>query len=197
MIRVLVVLAALSAVFAGCQRGGDAPDDDGSGVPTAADGTGTPTAPGPEAPAADEAAPVDAATPPADDARYAAPPDDPTEPPPDLVTLMRAIGFADAVPADLADFVHVPPGAEGEAGSFGGSDGEVRVALVRYPNPRYARPHRTDVEERRRVVPDLGEAVAQQGRFVVHVRAAQRSRADAVVAAIVEELGWNEVSGPR
>lgn len=194
MTRALMAAAVLGVALAACRGAGDGPTTDGSGAGTA-EGSATQAAPAPTA-GPGIAAVADAGAAPAE-TRYAEPPADPTEAPPDLVTLMRAIGFADAMPADLADFVHVPPGAEGEAGSFGGSEGEVRVALVRYPNPRYARPHRTDVEERRRVVPDLGEAVAQQGRFVVHVRAAQRSRADQVVAAIVEELGWDEVSAPR
>jgi hypothetical protein len=113
-------------------------------------------------------------------------------PPPGLVEMMRRAGYTDASQADLAEFVHLPPGADGEAGSFGDGQGEARVAFVRYANERYARPHVTDVLERRRILPGLGEAVASDGRYVIHVRAVDRVTADAIAARIADSLGWDE-----
>lgn len=111
-------------------------------------------------------------------------------PPPPLVEIMRRVGYTDASEADLAEFVHLPPGADGEAGSFGDGAGEARVAFVRYPNPRYARPHVTDIMERRRLLPELGEAIVSDGRYVAHVRAANRATADAVADRIADSLAW-------
>lgn len=111
--------------------------------------------------------------------------------PPELLVVMRAIGYADAQPSDLAEFVPVPPGATGEAGNFGDGEREVSVALLRYPNPRYARPHVTDVQERRLVLPATGEAVISDGRFVIHIMATNRETADAVASALASELDWS------
>lgn len=107
---------------------------------------------------------------------------------PDLVALMRAEGWPDATAAELLEFVPVPPGAEGHAGIFGREREQVRVALILYANERFARPHVTDVEERRRVVADLPEAVARSGRLVVHVRASSRGDAEALAARLMDRV---------
>ncbi len=92
--------------------------------------------------------------------------------------------------ADLAEFVHLPPGAEGTAGAFGGGAAQVRVAVVGYPNPRYAAPHVSDIRERVRVIPSAREAVATHGRWVIHVLAVDRATAEDVRDRLVEFLGW-------
>jgi hypothetical protein len=109
---------------------------------------------------------------------------------PDLVALMRDVGYPDARPDDLARYVPVPPGAIGAAGSFAGVGGEVQVALIRYANANYVRPHLTDLEERRRVVPELAEAWAHDTTAVLHVRAADRATAQRVCDAVSARLGW-------
>lgn len=103
---------------------------------------------------------------------------------------MRGIGYTDASPASLDEFVHLPPGAEGEAGTFGSGERTVRVALIGYPNRHYARPHVTDVAERNRVLPAPREAIVSNGRWVVHVAAADRESAEAVVERVREALDW-------
>ncbi len=110
--------------------------------------------------------------------------------PPSLPVMMRQIGFDDASEADLAEFVHLPPGAEGTAGAFGGGAAQVRVAVVGYPNPRYAAPHVSDIRERVRVIPSAREAVATHGRWVIHVLAVDRATAEDVRDRLVEFLGW-------
>jgi hypothetical protein len=110
--------------------------------------------------------------------------------PASLPVLMRQIGFDDASEADLAEFVHLPPGAEGTAGAFGGGAAQVRVALVGYPNPRYAAPHVSDIRERVRVIPSARESVATHGRWVIHVLAVDRATAEDVRDRLVEVLGW-------
>ena len=107
---------------------------------------------------------------------------------PDLVALMRGAGWPDASPAELLDFVPVPPGAVGQAAIFGSGTEQVRVAVILYANDRFAQPHRTDVEERRRLLPDLPEAVAQLGPLVVHVRASERERAEALAAELADRI---------
>ena len=109
---------------------------------------------------------------------------------PDLVAVMRSVGFPESASADLADFVPVPPGAEGVAGTFVEGSTEVRVAVILYPNEQYARPHVTDVEQRLRVVPGTPEAVRRSGTMVVHVRAADPARATEVADGVAAQLGW-------
>ncbi|MFT6395565.1 MAG: hypothetical protein ACJAYU_000307 [Bradymonadia bacterium] len=103
---------------------------------------------------------------------------------------MRQAGFERASEADLADFVHLPPGAEGEAGVFGEGNRAVRIALISYPNPRYVRPHVTDVQERIRVLPNPREAVLHHHRWVVHLMAVDRATADDTAERIRTVLGW-------
>lgn len=112
------------------------------------------------------------------------------EPPPSLPSVMRRAGFVEASPADLADFVHVPPGAEGQAGVFGEGERSVRVALIAYPNPRYVAPHLSDVQERARVLPDAREAAVASGRMIVHVMAVDGATAREVADRIAAVLGW-------
>jgi len=112
------------------------------------------------------------------------------EPPPPLEEWMRAVGYTDRSEIALDQFVHTPPGATGEAGTFGRGDQTVRVASIAYPNERYARPHVTDIEERMRLLPESGDAVAAHGRFVIQVSASSRERADEVRDAMVQHAGW-------
>lgn len=110
--------------------------------------------------------------------------------PPTLPSLMRQAGYEHASEAALSDFVHVPPGAEGEAGTFGEGANAVRVALIAYPNPRYVRPHVTDVLERARVLEEARETVLSHHRWVVHIVAVDRERADDAAARLARVLGW-------
>lgn len=142
----------------------------------------------PEGDPGQTAAPAPAGVPAAGATDPAAPPDE--GPMPDLLAVMRAVGWPEAEPQDLAAYVPVPPASEGQAGQFGRGDQEVGVALIRYPNPRYAQPHVVDVRERLRVAPTLPEAVAMHGRSVLHVRAADRTTAETVLASIVARLAW-------
>jgi hypothetical protein len=111
---------------------------------------------------------------------------------PELQALMRRAGFTPAGEADVAEFVPVPPGATAEAGSFVAGERTVRVVVVAYPNPRYARPHVTDVLERRRLVPSAGDAVLSRGPVVVQVHGATRADADETAAALQRLLEWPE-----
>ena len=113
-----------------------------------------------------------------------------TPAPPPLERLMRDLGYDDPSEAQLADFVPVPPGATGEAGVFGRGDETLRVALFRYPNPRFAGPHVRDLEERRALLPDGGEAFVARGPYVIHVEAIDRARADEAAAEIRARLRW-------
>jgi len=175
----------------GCPSGTDAPTD----TPEAPEGSAASGSAGEPAP--EGSAEPSAGDPPPTTDEVAEVADTPEVPePPPLVEIMRRAGYTDAADADLAEFVHVPPGAEGEAGSFGDGEGEARVAFVRYPNDRYARPHVTDVAERRRILPELGEAIVAEGRFVAHVRAVDRVTADAVANRIADSLGWSPVASP-
>lgn len=110
--------------------------------------------------------------------------------PPSLPSLMRQAGYDRASEANLADFVHVPPGAEGEAGTFGEGQNAVRVALIAYPNPRYVRPHVTDVRERTRVLAEAREAVLFHHRWVVHIVAVDHERVEEAEERIRRVLGW-------
>jgi len=103
---------------------------------------------------------------------------------------MRRIGYETAGEADLAEFVHVPPGARGESGVFGSGEHQVRVALIEYPNPRYVRPHLSDVQERVRVLPSAREAVLAHERWIVHVMAADLATAELTRSRIAEALFW-------
>lgn len=118
-----------------------------------------------------------------------------TEPPP-LPNLMTRLGFESDGTAALDDFVHLPPGATGESGEFRRGTDTVRVALIRYPNPRFAAPHVTDIDERRRVLPHPHEAVASYDRFVVHIVARDLETADAVARQASDALGWTSVDAP-
>ena len=185
MIRHLPLLAAL--VLFACRPGADTPDAAPTAEPLdgsaeAVEETSAPT----EAPASGSG--VDEAPAELD---VAAAPDLADEfAPPSLPSLMRQAGFERASEADLADFVHVPPGAEGEAGVFGEGDRAVRVALIAYPNPRYVRPHVTDVLERIRVLPNPREAVLYHHRWVVHLMAVDRATADETAARLLGVLRW-------
>jgi hypothetical protein len=110
--------------------------------------------------------------------------------PPPLPELMARLGYHDATEVALAEFVPVPPGATGEAGAFGRGESTVRVALVRYANARFAGPHVRDLEERRMVLPQSGEAVLHAGRFVVHIEALDRATADGVASQLRTALRW-------
>lgn len=110
--------------------------------------------------------------------------------PPPLPELMARLGYHDATEVALAEFVPVPPGATGEAGAFGRGESTVRVALVRYANARFAGPHVRDLEERRMVLPQSGEAVLHAGRFVVHIEALDRAAADELASQLRAALRW-------
>ena len=109
---------------------------------------------------------------------------------PSLVPMMQGIGFASGEDVDLAEFVHAPPAARAEAGSFGDGAEQVRVALIVYPNPRYAEPHFNDVRERVAVIPGSGEAVLMHGVSVIHLRAVDRDTAVRVRDRLAVSLGW-------
>jgi hypothetical protein len=188
----------LPLLFVSCAALSLAACPSASSTPSAA-GSGDPASSGVGAETAAAAAPVAPAGPRAEgtgagategSARWLAE-EDAADPLPDLVGLMRRAGFAEAGRADLAAFVPVPPGATGVAGTFSSPDGEVRVAVVAYPNEQYARPHQTDIEERRRVVADTAEAVARRGAVVLHVRAGDRAAADELAARLAREMGWD------
>lgn len=107
---------------------------------------------------------------------------------------MRRAGFAGAGEARADEFVPVPPGATAEAGSFDNAERSVRAVLVRYPNPRYARPHVTDVLERRRLLPQSGDAVLSRGAVVIQLQAATREIADGLAVELQRLLEWPAVS---
>ncbi len=109
---------------------------------------------------------------------------------PSLVPMMRELGYTSAEEIDLAEFVHAPPAAHAEAGSFGNGAQQVRVALVIYPNDRYAAPHFNDVRERLAVVPELGEAVLMHDTAVIHIRAVDRQTALQTRDALASALSW-------
>jgi hypothetical protein len=111
---------------------------------------------------------------------------------PSLDSLMRRAGFGGAGQVRPDEFVPVPPGATAEAGSFDNAERSVRAVLVRYPNPRYARPHVTDVLERRRLLPQSGDAVLSRGAVVIQLQAATRESADALAAELQRLLEWPE-----
>lgn len=113
---------------------------------------------------------------------------------PSLESLMRRAGFAGAGEARADEFVPVPPGATAEAGSFDNAERSVRAVLVRYPNPRYARPHVTDVLERRRLLPQSGDAVLSRGPVVIQVQAATREIADGLAVELQRLLEWPAVT---
>lgn len=189
MTRLPLVLALF--VFASCK-----PDaDPGSQSPPTSDEALEPAAEETEAPHVDEGSAEEQA------AEVAEPEPEPEAldvgpdlaedlAPPTLPSLMRQAGFERASQADLADFVHLPPGAEGEAGVFGEGERAVRIALIAYPNPRYVRPHVTDVQERIRVLPNPREAVLHHHRWVVHLMAVDRATADESARRIQAVLGW-------
>lgn len=180
--RLLLLLSLVAAL--GCRGAAPVVDSEGS----ANAGSGAPQSPGTSLQPTAEGTGA-AAVPTAEPAAARA-----AEPAPlvDLVALMREVGFADARPEDLAQYVPVPPGAVGAAGSFAGPEGEVRVALIRYANPNYVRPHLSDLEERRRVIEQLAEAWANDATTVLHVKAIDRATAERVRDAIVARLGWSD-----
>ncbi|MCB9506927.1 MAG: hypothetical protein H6698_04345 [Myxococcales bacterium] len=185
--RLLAGIVALGAVASGCSPGRDpAPTE----AAEPADGSAT-TAANPDDPPAPPAATGAPSENPAPGAAHAAV----TEPPP-LAGLMARVGFDPDGAAALDDFVHLPPGATGESGEFRRGTDTVRVALIRYPNPRFAAPHVTDIDERRRVLPHPHEAVASRDRFVVHVVARDLATADAVARDVSVALGWAATEAP-
>jgi hypothetical protein len=109
---------------------------------------------------------------------------------PSLESLMRRAGFGGAGQARPDEFVPVPPGATAEAGTFDNAERSVRAVLVRYPNARYARPHVTDVLERRRLLPQSGDAVLSQGPVVIQLQAATRDVADTLANELQRLLEW-------
>ena len=120
-----------------------------------------------------------------------APTPSPADEEPSLVPMMQAIGYTGADDVDLAEFVHAPPAARAEAGSFGNGANQVRVALIIYPNPRYAEPHYHDVRERVAVVPGEGEAVLLHESIVIHIRAVDRDTAVDTRNRLATSLGWD------
>lgn len=176
------VVSAAAMLTAACDRGAeDAPAEPATGAATAL----------PEAQTApDEPATEAAPTPPAADATEPAAAVDDTPPPPSLPALMRRVGYVEADSADLADFVHLPPGATGQAGAFGHDEETVRVALISYPNSRYARPHFVDVQTRVNVLPNPREAALVNGRYLVHIMARDLDTANRVRDQIAETLQW-------
>lgn len=190
---VVLALALVLAVWTGCEQPPDSVETTVAVLPAVEPGSGAPSRQDVDTalqePTADAppAAPAALGTP-ATGIDPAAPPDE--GPMPDLLAVMRAVGWPEAEPQDLAAYVPVPPASEGQAGQFGSGDQEVGVALIRYPNPRYAQPHVVDVRERLRVAPTLPEAVAMHGRSVLHVRAANRQTAETVLTSIVARLAW-------
>ena len=102
---------------------------------------------------------------------------------------MRDLGYDDPSEAQLADFVPVPPGATAKRASSAAATRR-SVALFRYPNPRFAGPHVRDLEERRALLPDGGEAFVARGPYVIHVEAIDRARADEAAAEIRARLRW-------
>jgi hypothetical protein len=109
---------------------------------------------------------------------------------PSLESLMRRAGFGGAGQVRADEFVPVPPGATAEAGTFDNAERSVRAVLVRYPNARYARPHVTDVLERRRLLPQSGDAVLSQGAVVIQLQAATRVVADTLANELQRLLDW-------
>lgn len=173
---------AVAVALAGCSRS-ETPQEPGSGSGAAEAAPAEGSAPAAGADSAGTPPPAIAAPPAPDEGSGVAVP-------PSLPALMRRVGFVEAGPEDLAAFVHLPPGAEGQAGVFGEGDRAVRVALIAYPNPRYVAPHLSDVQERVRVLPNPREAAVAHDRFIVHVMAVDRATADEVAGRIAETLGW-------
>jgi hypothetical protein len=174
-------------LLAGCRPAAPAePSPPGSepAVEASTDGAGSGTAP----PRADAA---DAVVAGAADASPAAAADDV----PPLESLMRRAGYARQEELAMDAFVPVPPGARAEAGTFGAPGGETaRVLLVVYANRHFARPHVTDVLERRRLLPSQGDAVLSLDAVVVQIATGDRAAADALADRLQQLLGWDQAT---
>ena len=110
--------------------------------------------------------------------------------PVDLEALLTRAGFVAQGELRVDEFVPVPPGATATAATFGRADSTARAVLVQYPNPRYARPHVTDVLERRALMPDSGDAVLARGSTVIQLRMGNRAQADALAEELRVLLQW-------
>lgn len=189
----LVVSLLIAALTSACDRPTDPPPgaaDDGSGTPAPA--AEAPDGSGAEPSATEATAP---GTAPETDTQTGADTEPAAQPesslaPPALAGLMRRIGYAEASEADLDAFAHLPPGATGDAGTFGSGEATVRVALIAYPNARYVAPHLNDVHERERVLPSPREAAVAHDRWILHVMARDHASARAVADAAADALGW-------
>lgn len=118
------------------------------------------------------------------------------EPAVDLAVLLTRAGFVAQGELQVDEFVPVPPGATATAATFGRGDWTARAVLVRYPNPQYARPHVTDVLERRALVPDSGDAVLARANTVLQLRLGSRTQADALVEELRVLLQWEHAVDP-
>ncbi len=118
-------------------------------------------------------------------------------PPVDLQSLLRRAGFVPGEEIAVDEFVPVPPGATASAATFGRDAQQARIVAVNYPNPQYARPHVTDVLERRALLPMGGDAVLARGSQVIQLRLLDREQADELAEELRVLLQWPELVDPE
>jgi hypothetical protein len=109
--------------------------------------------------------------------------------PVDLFEIMRAGGWELAGEEDLADYLPIPPRADGQIGRFARAGAVVSVARVTYPAEVFADPHESWIRERIATLPDAHERVVRRGATVIHVRGAAASEVEA--AAQLLEAAWS------
>jgi hypothetical protein len=104
-------------------------------------------------------------------------PDAPAEPV-DVFEVMRAGGWELAMEEDLADYLPIPPRAQGQIGRFTRANLPLSVARVTYPAEVFADPHESWIRERIATLPQAHERVVRRGATVVHIRAESAVDAD-------------------
>jgi hypothetical protein len=115
----------------------------------------------------------------------------------DLESLLLRAGYAAGDEIAVDEFVPVPPGAVANAATFGRDGLDARILVVSYPNPQYARPHVTDVLERRALLPTGGDAVLARGTEVIQLRMLDRAAADQLAEELRVLLQWPELVESR
>lgn len=188
-VRLLAFSLSLVMVTSACDRPANSSESPstGSGSAMASGGSGVPAeGDAPNEASAAEAPVVPSST--ADVAEEAAPIE--------LESLLRRAGFEPGDEIEVYEFVPVPPGATASAATFGRGTLEARIVAVNYPNPQYARPHVTDVLERRALLPTGGDAVLARGSQVIQLRLLEREAADALADELRVLLQWPELVDP-